>query len=244
MSAAGAKAQEHRLQVVSHNLANVDTPGFKPQVSVPQARFAELIERGEAGPGTGKIDDVGGGVTMQPTSTEFKTGPLRTTGNETDFAISDPNVFFVVARDGEQHLTRAGNFSFNPAGTMVTPSGDPVLSADGRPIQIQPDLPFHVLDGGFIQQGDQRTGLMLARPQQVGDLSRVGENLFRPLAEIDLEAADNRPVTSGVLEQSAVNPTGTMMDLIEASRMYEANVRMIQNQDHVLGTLIGRVLTQ
>jgi flagellar basal-body rod protein FlgF/flagellar basal-body rod protein FlgG len=83
---------------------------------------------------------------------------------------------------------------------------------------------------------------MLAKPKSLGDLAHVGGNLFRPLAEFDLATADQRPVTNGMLESSAVSPTAAMMELIDASRAYEANVRMIQNQDHVVGSLIGRIL--
>ena len=83
---------------------------------------------------------------------------------------------------------------------------------------------------------------MLARPSGYGDLSRQGENLYMPLADFQPVAATEREVASGALEQSAVNPTTTMMELIEASRGYEANAKMIQNQDHVMGSLISRIL--
>ena len=242
VSAAGANAQNHRLQVLSNNLANVQTAGYKPQQAVMQSRFAELIERGEVPPGTGGINDIGGGVTMQPAATEFGAGKLRQTGNATDFAINDPESFFVVQRDGKSLLTRAGNFLFDGAGRLTSQSGDPVLDAGGNPIAIDPTLPHDVLDGGRIQQGDAQFSLMLARPNDLGELRHLGGNLFEAPAEFDLVRGDARPVVSGFVEQSGVRPTAAMMELIEASRAYEANVRMIQNQDHVIGSLISRVL--
>lgn len=242
LSAAGANAQNHRLQVLSNNLANVQTPGYKPQQAIMQSRFAELIERGEMPPGTGGVDDVGGGVTMRPAATEFGEGILRSTGNATDFAIRDKDSFFVIRQDDRQLLTRAGEFVFDNAGRLTTQSGDPVLDTAGRPIAIDPTLPYSVLDGGRIQQGDDVLPLMVARPENLGDLRHLGGNLFEPPAEFDLVRGDSRGVVSGFVEQSGVRPTAAMMELIEASRAYEANVRMIQNQDHVIGSLITRVL--
>ena len=83
---------------------------------------------------------------------------------------------------------------------------------------------------------------MIVKPKSLGDLSHAGGNLFKPLASFDLAATNERQVTNGMLELSAVSPTGAMMELIDASRSYEANVRMIQNQDNVMGSLISRVL--
>ncbi len=242
MSAAGANAQNHRLQVLSNNLANVETPGYRPQQAVLQARFAELIEEGNVPPGLGGVDDQGGGVTIQAAQTDFAVGPIRKTGNPTDFAINDAQAFFVVEQDGEQVLTRAGNFLFDSSGRLTTQAGQDVLDRAGRPIQIDPRLPYQMLDGGRIQQGGQQQELMIARPKSLGDLSHLGGNQFKPLADFDLADATQRPVVSGFLEQSGVQPTTAMMELIESSRAYEANVRMIQNQDHVMGQLVSRVL--
>lgn len=242
MSAAGAKAQSHRLETVSHNLANVGTPGYKAQAPVLQARFAETIEEGQKSSGSGNVDDVGGGITLQSTATNFGAGPIKQTGVRTDFAINNPDDFFVVEHEGKQMLTRAGNFQFDNNGRLVSQNGDSVLDIAGRPIQIDPTLPYDVQPGGRLGQQGGFVDLMLARPAGLGDLSRQGENLFMPLAEFQQIAPTERQVVNGALEQSAVNPTMAMMELIEASRAYEANVKMIQNQDHVMGSLISRVL--
>lgn len=242
VSAAGANAQNHRLQVLSNNLANVQTAGYKPQQAVMQARFAELIERGEVSPGTGGVNDIGGGVTVQPVATQFGEGMLRSTGNATDFAINDSESFFVVRRGDKSLLTRAGDFLFDSSGRLINQSGDPVLDTGGRPIAIDPTLPHSVLDGGRIQQGEEVFNLMLAHPEKLGELQHLGGNLFEAPDEFDLVRGNSRPVVSGFIEESGVKPTAAMMELIEASRAYEANVRMIQNQDHVIGSLISRVL--
>lgn len=242
LSAAGAHAQSHRMQVLSNNLANVDTPGFKPQQTILQARFAEMIENGETPPGLGGADDIGGGVTIDKTSSHLVPGPMKSTGRETDFAIHDNESFFVLQKGDQKFLTRAGNFLFDGSGTMVSQSGEAVLAANGSEIQIRPDTPFSIEGQGIVRQGNKRWQLMLARPKSLGDLSHMGGNQFKPLAEFDLVPNSERKVVAGMLEQSAVSPTGAMMELIETSRVYEANVRMIQNQDNVMGTLINRVL--
>jgi flagellar basal body rod protein FlgG len=242
LSAAGAHVQDHRMKALSHNLANVDTPGYKPQHSILQARFSELIEQGQVAPGIGGADDIGGGVTIQRAMTEFSQGTVRTTGRETDFAISDDSSFFVVLRGEEKFLTRAGDFAFDARGQLVTQAGETVLSSDGKPIQIQPGLPFEVTQGGRIRQAANQWDLMLGKPKHLGDLSRTGTNLFKPLADFDLVPANARKVVPRSLEMSAVSPTGAMMELIETSRAYEANVRLIQHQDSVMGSLISRVL--
>lgn len=244
LSAAGANAQSHRLEVLSHNLANINTTGFKPHMAMLQSQHAEGIQEGESLPGTGGVDDVGGAIEINPNITMFQQGPIRETGNRTDFAIHDEDSFFAVERGEQQLLTRAGNFMFDSQGVLVTQAGDPVLSAGGGRIAIDPARPFEVHDDGAIVQDGQRQVLGLMRPQALGDLSRVGENLFQSLTPTNPVPDPQRVVQSGSLETSAVEPTKAMMELIEASRVYEANVRMIQTQDEAIGQLLGRVLRQ
>ena len=80
ISAAGAEAQSQRLEIISHNLANADTPGFKRELAILQAQHAEDIASGEATAGSGGIDDVGGGVVLAETVTDFSLGKVRATG--------------------------------------------------------------------------------------------------------------------------------------------------------------------
>lgn len=244
LSAAGANAQNHRLEVLSHNLANINTPGFKPQLAMLQARHSEAIERGEVSPGSGGVDDVGGGLQINPSKTMYHQGPIEQTKGKTDFAINDSESFFVVQRGEEQLLTRAGGFVFNSSGVLTNTDGDPVLGTDGGPIRIDANRPYQTRDDGIIQQGNDTRALMIVKAREKGDLSRAGDNLFRPLAPVDPVPSNERQVVSGYLEKSAVVPTTAMMELIEASRLYEANLRMIQHQDQALGNLVGRLLRE
>lgn len=244
LSAAGAHVQSHRLEVLSHNLANINTPAFKPSLAILQARHNKAIDEGDASPGSGRLPDIGGGVRIQPSETQFGVGPMEATGGKTDFAINDPNAFFVVKRGDEQLLTRAGAFQFNATGLLTTPAGDPVLGIDNNPIQIDPSRPYQVHYDGTIQQEGTRLMLMLTRPQNLAELSREGGNMFRAQGQLDEVPPAERKVVAGHIEKSAVNPTMAMMELIEASRVYESNLRLIQHQDQAYGNLIGRVLRE
>jgi flagellar basal-body rod protein FlgF/flagellar basal-body rod protein FlgG len=241
ISAAGAHVQSQRLQVLSNNLANVSTPGFKRETAVFQARHAEEIEQGVVPPGTRSLNDIGGGVHFAQTVTDFSGGTLQQTGNATDLAI-DGDGFFLVAKDGQEFLTRAGNFHFAPDGRLVTSEGHQVLSAGREPIAINPSRPFEFLPRGVLSQGAARIPLAIVQPQSLGDLVKAGENVFSPLSEVTDVATSARHVASGFLEQSSVQPAQEMMELIETSRAYEANIRMIQNQDHLISSLVNRVL--
>ena len=248
LSAAGARAQSHRMEVLSHNLANVETPGFKPQSTVLQSRFAEMIERGDVSPGPDGqgydgIDRIGGGVTVQPTVTDYGVGSIRQTGRRTDFAINDDTSFFTVRRGDDLLLSRAGNFLFDASGTLVNQNGDQVLDTAGDAVRIDPSLPYRVAPGGWIHQAERTVGLMLARPQSVSDLEHTGDNFFVPTRAVDPVPDDERRVANNAIEMSGVKPTAAMMELVETSRVYEANVRMIQNQDTVTGSLLSRVLS-
>ncbi len=244
LSASGAHVQNHRLEVLSNNLANINTPGFKPSLAIVQARNNKAIEDGEVSPNSGTLADIGGGAQITPTKTIFETGPIETTGNKTDFAIRDDKSFFMVKRGDEEFLTRAGGFVFNASGQLTTTNGDPVMAADGSPIQIDPSRRYEVSDNGVIQQDGRNIPIMLTRPESLGDLARVGDNLFRPLAQTQPVPPNERAVVSGSLEKSAVNPTTAMMELIEATRAYESNLRLIQHHDQAYGNLIGRLLKE
>jgi flagellar basal body rod protein FlgG len=247
ISAEGAHAQSKRLEVLANNLANSDTTGFKRDLAVLQARFAETTARGLDQSGTGSINDLGGGVEVAATKTDFSPGPIKQTGIKSDLAAVDPDTFFVVQKGDQQMLTRAGNFSVNGLGLLVNQSGFPVMSDSNTPIEIAPveeGGPWQMTADGGVQQAGAVTYLSLVRPQSLGDLVKVGENLFKPLSEPVAIPPEERRVLSGHLEGSGVKPTLEMMDLIESSRGFEANVNLIKHQDQMFGTLISRLLKE
>jgi flagellar basal-body rod protein FlgF len=243
ISAEGAAAQAQRLEVIANNLANVDTAGFKQDVPTFQARFAEAIQRGEATSGDRSINDIGGGVKIIDVQTDHSTGQLKHTGNELDLAINGKGFFHIRGEDGEQYLSRAGNFALDTQGRLVTQNGHrPVLDQSGSEIVLSHDVPMSISPDGFISQAGAIYALGMSQPESLGELVKVGNNLFKPLGNVQPLALAERNIRQGYLEMSGANPVRQMMAMIETTRAFEANTRMIQNQDTMLGALISRVL--
>lgn len=242
MSAEGAQVQQQRLEVIANNLANMNTVGFKPDEACFQARLSEAIQRGQALYGDRSDNNVGGGVSMFDTTTDYSAGTLATTGNPLDLAIVGDGFFQVENEVGEVLLTRAGNFSLDSENRLVTTNGLPVLDSAGSEITLDPTLPFEISPAGEIWQNGSSTEIGLVTPNSLGDLVKVGNNLFRPLAPISELDPDYREVRTGLLEMSGTNSTREMMTMIETTRAFEANVRVIQNHDTMSTNLISRVL--
>ena len=242
LSADGAIAQQTRLETIANNMANVDTLGFKRELAVFQARAAESIQRGLEMPGDGGMNDLGGGTMIRQTKTDHSAGPMKRTGTPSDVAITGDG-FFLAEKGDKQYLTRAGNFTLNERGELVTSQGYKVLSDSGSPIVINPNVRYEISSsGGIRQQGSTPQNLALVRPNSLGDLAKAGENLFRPLADVQPLSANERQVASGFLEGSGVKPTSEMVHLIETTRAIEANVNLLQTQDQMLSGLVNRLL--
>ncbi len=95
----------------------------------------------------------------------------------------------------------------------------------------------------MVQQAGESNPLAIVRPRDYADLAKEGDNLFVPYGATENIPAGERSVAWRTLEASGVVPTTEMMEMIEATRAFEANVSMIRNHDQMLGTLIGRVLS-
>jgi flagellar basal-body rod protein FlgF/flagellar basal-body rod protein FlgG len=243
MSAAGAYSQTQKVEVLSNNVANANTVGFKRELALLESRESEAIERGLARRGSRTVDDVGGGAALRATATDFAPGDFQETGSPLDFAIEGdvPDVFFLVQRGGQQLLTRAGNFHLSSEGELKTAQGDAVLSADGDPIVLDQAQEWRALPGGVIEQGGSRVELGLARPLSLRSLQKIGHNYFSAKS-MQLAEPPDRRVRSGFLELSGIKPVDEMVELIAASRAHEANVRLIQQHDQATSQLINRML--
>lgn len=243
ISAEGALVQSQRMEAISNNLANVDSAGFKRDLAVFQSRYAEAELQGQP-PTDGNLENLGGGVALYGTLTDFSPGPVKQTGVPTDVAILGDG-FFVVERQGTRYLTRAGNFMLTSTGALVTPHGDAVLDDSGNPVVIDPTAgPWSITADGTVIQRDTLISLALVRPAAPGDLIKHGENLFQLLpgrTPIPLEPTERR-VSAGHLEQSGVRAVQEMTEMIETSRAFEANINMLRLQDQALAGLINRVL--
>lgn len=242
LSAQGADVQSMRQDVIANNLANASTNAFKRDFAVFQAHPPADQNANEELPGN--LGDSTGGISLAEVATDFSNGPLVRTGGTFDLALSGPG--FLQVTDGQQQfLTRNGQLARNTLGELVThESGHAVLGSDGVPITIPAEAEqIEVASDGTVFQigpGNSRSELGkldIVRPTSFDQLVKVGNSLYRSAADVE-PAGEEVQVQQGFLESSGTRPVLEMMDLIEASRAFEANVNMIKFQDDTLGQLL------
>ena len=235
--AASAMNHSERYDVVANNLANVNTPGFKPQ----KAQFREVFYRTLAqNQPAGYIAGAAGSAFIEARSV-FKPGAVEYTRRSEDFAITSEGLF-AVERDGEIMYTRAGNFRVGRDGYLTTADGKGrVLLENGIPVLVG-NAELEVDRAGIAtlrqQNGTrQQLGLMWVLRPRGGDyslLERRGDNLFSaPLSQMD--RVDEARVEQGALEQSAASAVKEMVEVISAMRAYEASLQFVRIMDSALG---------
>ncbi len=257
LSTMGALAQSHRHATISNNLANTNTNGFKPDWSL----FKEVPVENEFHPERSMhwdriLMNTGGGVWNETTFTDFQPGPMDYTGNVFDVALHDePHSgkvsFFMVRPDAEgseTYYSRDGHFVPDQDGVLRNMSGDLVLDPGGNPInvaapensvvsineygQIIANLPAGAGNAVLGQLGVMRTAdkdLMV----------KQGENRLVPEGAVmeNYQAG----IMSGYQEKSATNAIEEMTNMIEASRVYEMNMKFVTIQDEQLGNAVSRI---
>jgi len=247
----GLDAQQTRMSVVSNNLANVNTTGFKRS----RASFEDLLYQNIRQPGGANTQQnqlpsglmTGTGVRVVSTEKSFAQGGLLRTDNALDIAVNGRGFFEVLLPDGSAAYSRDGSFQINANGEVVTNSGYP----------LQPGI--NIPDGAqSVTIGvDGTVSVQLAgqvAPVQVGNITLTdfinpaglqakGENLF-------LETAASGPATQGtagvnglgtliqgMLESSNVNVVEELVNMIETQRAYEMNAKAISTTDQMLAYL-------
>lgn len=212
------------LRTVAQNVANASTVGYRREGVV----FSEHVK--EAGRES---------LSMATAGTHFidqTQGVLKRTGGTFDMAIEGDGFFRIETNEGER-LTRAGNFALNDAGELVTPLGQPVLSADGAAIAIPDDAgPIAISSDGTISAGDQVFGQIGIATTNSINLRRMGDNLFE--ATGDVQPAENFKVAQGFIEQSNVNAVTEIARLIEVQRAYELGQGMMDREHNRLTAMI------
>jgi flagellar basal-body rod protein FlgF len=244
LSAQGAEAQTRRLDVLANNLANASTNAFKRDLAIFQAHRPYDAEQGLTN--TLREDDLyaTGGISLADVATDFSDGSLLETGGRYDLALTGFGFFRVS--DGEQELlTRNGQFTTNERGELVTHDrGLAVQGIDGGPIVVPPEArDIEIMADGRIIEQDE-TGvraeigrIAVVRPESPHALQKVGNSFYRAGGDL-AEAGGDVRVRQGYLESSGTRSIMEMLDLIGASRGFEANVNMIQTQDEALSRLL------
>ena len=232
----GANAAQHRQQLLSNNLANASTPGFRAEL----ATFRAVPVRGDGSSTRVFALEATAGHSDAP-------GPMTNTGRNLDVAVRSNSYLSVQALDGTEAYTRAGALEVNPEGTLVNAQGLPMLS-DGGPITVPPNAQVDIGEDGTVTarvagQPSQGLGkLKLVSPDADNRLKRGEDGLFRGLQGDPLPADARARVQSGALEGSNVNPIEAMVGMIAVARQFEVQMRMLQNgekNDQTAAQLLG-----
>ena len=240
-SAAGMMTNEYRQSVVANNLANADTVGFKQEVAVFAERDPESIAGNRHGPSAEGLEGLSGGLWLGRTYTDFSQGALQETGNLHDVALDGPG-FLVVEVDGEPQYTRDGRLIKDSQGYLrAVTDGAPVLGIGGGPIVMNPHggQPTFDEDGRVRQDGLVVGQLAVVDFAERGGLRHAGGGRF--------DAGDAEPIASparvvaGYVERSGVEPVKELVNMIETSRAYQINARMLSLQDQSIGRLISMI---
>ena len=247
----GLDAQQTRMAVISNNLANVNTTGFKRD----RASFEDLLYQTVRQPGGASSEQTqlpsgmstGTGVRVASTAKQFAQGNLATTGNALDVAINGRGFFEVLLPDGSTGYTRDGSFQINAQGEMVTNAGYPVqpglqLPEGAQSVTIGADGTVTVQIAGQAE-GVQVGSLTLSDFVNPAGLQAKGENLYAETGASG-PAQSGAPgqggagsLVQGSLEGSNVNVVEELVSMIETQRAYETNAKAISTTDAMLGFL-------
>jgi flagellar basal-body rod protein FlgG len=247
----GMDAQQTQLDVISNNLANVGTTGYKrARVAFEDLLYQNLRQAGANSSQQTQLPtglQIGTGVMPVSTERMFDQGNLQQTGNQFDIAISGSGFFQVQLPDGSTAYTRDGSFHVDANGGLVTNSGYAVTPAITVPAAAQSVT--------IAQDGTVTVTLQgKPTPQTVGTLQLAnfinppgldprGQNLFIETAASGTPSA-NTPGTNGLgtlqqgyVETSNVNVVSELVNMIQTQRAYEMNSKAIQTADQMLGKL-------
>lgn len=210
IAASGMLAELVRQDLIANDIANVSTPGYKPD-RASQRSFADVMlsntRNGEP------VGPLGLGSVIARRTTDFSPAPLRETGEPLDFAIEGEGFFAIRTPQGVRY-TRNGQFQRAADGTLVDGLGNAVLGKDGAPVRV----------GGDGRVDPRRlASVRLDRPRKLGDGYVTGA-----------VAGNGGTVRAGALEASATNPARAMVDMIASLRAYEASQRVITTIDQTL----------
>jgi flagellar basal-body rod protein FlgG len=248
-AATGMAAQELNVQVISNNIANLRTTGFKKQTAAFQDLIYEHVRRvGAQSSDQGTIlpvgIDIGGGVKTVGTPRSMTQGTLSQTGNDLDLAITGEGFFKIQMPDGTFQYTRDGTFQQDNQGRIVTAQGNPV----------QPTITFPPNSSGIAVNAQGQVSVTLPGSTtstvigQIGltrfinkaGLQPVGDNQFTdtpssgPPQDGIADTQGYGKMTQGSLEQANVDVVSEMSDLIAAQRAYEMNAKVISAADQMM----------
>lgn len=242
-AASGGLVQMKKLEIVNNNLANINTPGFKRTFVITEAHsfdetLAKQIEHLDPRMRSDHKQTPAAKVTA--TAIDFSPGPIKITSEPLDVALKDPKDFFVVRTPTGVEYTRAGNFTLNSEGSLVTVDGAPVVG-DGGDIVIE-GSGAAITPGGSVKAGRVEVGkLQVVHINDTSVLEPVGNTRFRLKAGSAQPEAVEPKLESGALEMSNVTAIGSVVDLITTNRAFDLYTRTARTIDELNQTSISQV---
>ncbi|MCM1386933.1 MAG: flagellar hook-basal body protein [Bacillus sp. (in: Bacteria)] len=240
--------EQHRMDVMTNNLANANTNGFKKEGATSQSFDSVLAykikDTSQAGNLPKRIGDMTLGVKIGENYVDYSEGPLKETGNVLDLALSS-NGFFRVeftnkAGDVSEKYTRDGNFTMTAQGYLVTQDGDFVLSDTGRRIRLNTALDIGIdRMGNIYQDGGLVATLGVTDFEDYNYLERYGENYFEAIDGARRAEAETE-VYSGYLELANMSVVTEMVNMIAIQRHYDANQKVITTYDDTLDDAVNQ----
>ncbi|MEA1996741.1 MAG: flagellar basal-body rod protein FlgF [Gemmatimonadota bacterium] len=254
-SAAGMLPLAYRQDMITNNLANSNTPGYKKdRVFIHDLITADLYlnehKTASSGETPRKINvlppayraSVGNSSRVVVQDTDFSQGPLDITGNDFNLAIEGDGFFTIQTPQGIRY-TRSGYFSVGPDGSLVTQDGHKVLGRGG-PINVQGNNLAVLREGDVYVDNELRGRLRITDFPKPYKMTKIKDNLFTPEAGGGGRDSDNFTLKQGALEKTNAHPVSQLVQMIEIQRMFEVGQRVIRLQDETLQQAItqaGRV---
>lgn len=237
-SASGMMAAQTQSEVIGDNVANVKTPGYKEQLASNISFPSLLIQRmgGNQASENVQIGGLGTGVGVDRAALSNVQGALQTTDVKTDLALTSPG-YFVVQTPGGERYTRNGNFQLDSQGMLQTPDGNAVLGEKGPIGPLSSD--FSVSADGTIMDKGQSLDRLRVVDIPTDALKREGQSLYSSSQPVQVSTAAQ--VLQGSIEASNVDLSGQMIQMMTVMKAYEANQRVIQTQDEMLGKAVNEV---
>jgi flagellar basal-body rod protein FlgG len=222
--------QFNRLNVISNNLANVNTDGFK-QDDIIIGDFSRILKESRGNlPLENNTKEaakfINRNINKVPIVVEeytnFSVGSLQRTGNPLDVALKQKNAFFSIQTPTGEKLTRAGNFEIDSQGYLVTTQGFKVLDTKNNPIQLAPNASITIdKNADIFQNGRKIATMKIVKIDNLNTLKKIGNNMFDFIPDTATIDTQNSTLQR-FLEKSNVNPVTEMTELIETNRLVEA----------------------
>lgn len=244
----GMMAYNRQQQVLTNNLSNAITPGYKNDITAFRSFPQQLIEK-MGGPSTlsSHAGTLSLGTYAQEAIPQFTQGIMKQTSNPTDFALQSPTLVFQVrTANDEIRYTQNGQFIVDQQGVLRTAAGDEVLDSAGQQIQLS-SMDFQVdPQGRILVEGQPAGQLFIGNASDPLSFVKEGSGLLRYEGDAAPVAADDGEplVMQGFLEQSNVDMTRVMTDMLRTYRGFESNQKVLQAYDQSMQkavTEIGRV---